>query len=38
VRQIRGSSTSQVPDARHCLVTSGNVVPTGAIVFSKEPR
>lgn len=38
VRQIRGSSTSQVPDARHCLVTSGNVVPTGAIVFSREPR
>lgn len=37
VRQVRGSSTSQVDNVRHCLVTSGNVVPTGAIVFSKEP-
>ncbi len=37
VRQVRGTSTSQVPDVRHSLVTSGNVVPTGAIVFSKEP-
>jgi hypothetical protein len=30
-------STSQVDDVRHSLVTSGNVVPTGAMVFSKEP-
>jgi acetyl-CoA acetyltransferase len=37
VRQVRGESTRQVDDVRHCLVTSGNVVPTGAIVFSKEP-
>ena len=37
VRQVRGSSTSQVPNARHCLVTSGAVVPTGAVVFSKDP-
>jgi acetyl-CoA acetyltransferase len=37
VRQVRGSSTSQVPNVRHSLVTSGNVVPTGAMVFSKEP-
>lgn len=37
VRQVRGSSTTQVPNVRHSLVTSGNVVPTGAIVFSKEP-
>jgi acetyl-CoA acetyltransferase len=37
VRQVRGTSTSQVPNVRHSLVTSGNVVPTGAIVFSKEP-
>jgi acetyl-CoA acetyltransferase len=37
VRQVRGTSTSQAPNVRHSLVTSGNVVPTGAIVFSKEP-
>jgi acetyl-CoA acetyltransferase len=37
VRQVRGTSTSQVPGVRHCLVTSGNVVPTGAIVLSREP-
>jgi acetyl-CoA acetyltransferase len=37
VRQVRGTSTSQVPDARHCLVTGGNVVPTGALVLSREP-
>lgn len=37
VRQVRGTSSSQVADVRHCLVTSGNVVPTGAIVFASEP-
>ena len=37
VRQVRGSSPSPVPDVRHCLVTSGNVVPTGALVFSRDP-
>jgi acetyl-CoA acetyltransferase len=37
VRQIRGTSTTQVEGARHTLATGGNVVPTGAIVFSKEP-
>ena len=37
VRQVRGASTSQAPRVRHSMVTSGNVVPTGAIVFSKEP-
>ncbi len=37
VRQVRGTSPSPVPDARHCLVTSGNVVPTGALVFSRDP-
>jgi acetyl-CoA acetyltransferase len=36
-RQVRGESTSQVADALHCLVTGGNVVPTGALVLSKEP-
>jgi acetyl-CoA acetyltransferase len=38
VRQVRGTSTTQAPKVQHSLVTSGNVVPTGAIVFSKEPR
>ena len=37
-RQVRGTSTSQVSDVRHCLVTGGNVVPTGALVLSREPR
>ncbi|MFN7955906.1 MAG: lipid-transfer protein [bacterium] len=37
VRQVRGTSTSQARNVRHCLVTSGNVVPTGALVFAKEP-
>ena len=37
VRQVRGTSTTQAPDVTHSLVTSGNVVPTGAIVFSKVP-
>ncbi len=35
VRQVRGVSSSQVRDVRHCLVTSGNVVPTGALVALK---
>jgi len=38
VRQVQGRSTTQVADVRHSLATSGNVVPTGAVVFSKEPR
>jgi acetyl-CoA acetyltransferase len=38
VRQVRGTSTSQVADVVHCLVTGGNVVPTGAVVLSSEPR
>jgi acetyl-CoA acetyltransferase len=37
VRQIRGTSTDQVPGVEHVLVTSGNTTPTGAIIFSKEP-
>jgi acetyl-CoA acetyltransferase len=37
VRQVRGTSTTQAPHVRHSMVTSGNVVPTGAIVFSREP-
>ena len=37
VRQVRGISTDQVSGVQHCLVTSGAVVPTGALVLSKEP-
>jgi acetyl-CoA acetyltransferase len=37
VRQIRGTSTAQVPDASVSLVTSGEGVPTSAIIFTKEP-
>jgi len=33
VRQLRGTSTSQVDGARTCLVTSGEGVPTSAIVL-----
>jgi len=33
VRQIRGTSTCQVDGARSCLVTSGEGVPTSAIVL-----
>jgi len=32
-RQVRGSSVNQVPDARLSLATSGNMVPTGAILL-----
>ncbi len=35
VRQVRGDAASPVPDVTHSLVTSGNVVPTGAVVFSR---
>ncbi|MDY0013098.1 MAG: lipid-transfer protein [Rhodocyclaceae bacterium] len=33
VRQMRGTSTNQVPGADACLVTSGEAVPTSAIVL-----
>jgi acetyl-CoA acetyltransferase len=33
VRQIRGTSTSQVADAQACLVTSGEGVPTSALLL-----
>lgn len=36
VRQIRGESTSQVPDARWCLVTGGIPVPTSAVLLSAD--
>jgi acetyl-CoA acetyltransferase len=34
VRQIRGTSTSQVDGAQVSLVTSGEGVPTSAIIFT----
>jgi acetyl-CoA acetyltransferase len=36
VRQVRGSSTSQVPGAALSLVTSGAPVPTSALILGKE--
>ncbi|WP_455351161.1 lipid-transfer protein [Streptomyces sp. SYSU K217416] len=33
VRQLRGTSTAQVPDAATCLVTAGEGVPTSAILL-----
>ncbi len=36
VRQIRGTSTSQVPDAEVALVTSGEGVPTSALVLVRR--
>ena len=36
VRQIRGTSTCQVPDASVALVTAAAVVPTSAILLQKE--
>ena len=35
VRQVRGSSVNQVPDAENVLVTAGTAVPTSALIFSK---
>ena len=37
VRQIRGTSTSQVEGADVSLVTSGEGVPTSAILFTRRP-
>lgn len=37
VRQLRGTSTSQVEGAEVSLVTSGEGVPTSAVVLTKEP-
>lgn len=35
VKQLRGTSTSQVDDAETCLVTSGEGVPTSAILLRR---
>ena len=37
VRQVRGSACSQIDDVEHVLVTGGSVVPTGAVVVSRQP-
>jgi acetyl-CoA acetyltransferase len=36
VRQVRGTSTSQVSDANLCLVTSGAGVPTSALILARD--
>jgi len=36
VRQVRGTSTSPVADARLCLVTSGAGVPTSALILAED--
>lgn len=37
VRQLRGESTSQVPDAKTCLVTGGSgVAPTSALILGRQ--
>jgi acetyl-CoA acetyltransferase len=35
VRQMRGTSTSQVPDAASCLVTGSETVPTSAVILRR---
>jgi acetyl-CoA acetyltransferase len=35
VRQLRGTSTSQVADAESCLVTGGEGVPTSALILRR---
>ena len=35
VRQMRGTSTAQVPNAKACLVTSGEGVPTSAVLLRR---
>ncbi|MFE2426409.1 lipid-transfer protein [Streptomyces sp. NPDC059373] len=36
VRQLRGSSVNQVPDAAHVLVTAGTGVPTSGLVLGAD--
>ena len=36
VRQMRGSSTNQVEDAQHVVVTAGTGVPTSGLVLGRE--
>ena len=37
VRQVRGTSVNQVPDAAHVLVTGGTGVPTSAVDVGSRP-
>jgi len=37
VRQMRGVSVNQVPDAQTCLVTAGEGVPTSALILRRGP-
>jgi acetyl-CoA acetyltransferase len=37
VRQMRGDSVNQVPDAQTCLVTAGECVPTSAMILRRGP-
>ncbi|WP_078866482.1 thiolase C-terminal domain-containing protein [Streptomyces sp. NRRL S-1448] len=36
VRQLRGTSPNQIPDATHVLVTAGTGVPTSGLVLSRD--
>ncbi|WP_438292696.1 lipid-transfer protein [Streptomyces sp. HUAS TT7] len=36
VRQLRGTSVNQIPDAAHVLVTAGTGVPTSGLVLGRE--
>jgi hypothetical protein len=36
VRQVRGTSVNQVPDAAHVLVTAGTGVPTSGLILSAQ--
>ncbi|MGV0835921.1 thiolase C-terminal domain-containing protein [Mycolicibacterium thermoresistibile] len=36
VRQLRGESTGQVPDAATCLVTGGSPAPTSALILRRD--
>ncbi len=35
VRQLRGTSTAQIPNAEVCFVSSGDIVPTSALVLRR---
>ena len=35
VRQVRGAAVNQIKDAKHVLVTSGNGIPTSALVLGQ---
>src|SRR5690606_3354209 len=38
VKQVRGTSTSQVKDAKICLVTAAPVTPSSATILGAEPN